>query len=513
MHQVTMKDIEELIDRHNRELPKDPNAPVDELIIGDNEVSKTVRMHIGTLAAVVGYGSYGSGKTWTCYRIFHDLKDRVFVTYVPLRYYKIRGERLTRNSDGMISLVATAIAEALVKPQSLRSRIPEVLTNAPDIQNFRIDREIEKVLEDYDSFLRKRGKEGRRPYHVVLLDEVDEGIESFADLVSLKDYIVTSRRIFDRYGSLRTMLVTLMAPVPSSGIAARTERGEIKPVHRLVEEMFFVPEPYKTLALLNVNLNERSNLMSMLRGFVAKSLELVQKKLGLTVSIREVDDALELLARTWPSIRWCKDVLTKALAISITRGFQSSLLDSVREALGEALDLDPPIVDKVLTEGRWSYVGYSLERVKDFVERLLRDACASTGPESRGECYDERAEPGFTSILCRVSKLDKRRGIVSRELAFWLRLSDVISDRTIAKAKRVFSNKYVIPIVPENIRLMLLPDNSLKVIRLPSPLVYYLLASGRALDRKFEEYCTEVLVEEIKRHAFELGQSLRELLG
>jgi hypothetical protein len=510
--QVTTKNIEDFINFHNKELPKDPNAPVNELIIGDNEVSKTVRAHIGTLATVVGYGGYGSGKTWTCYKIFHDLKNEVFVTYVPLRYYKEQGRRLTKNSEGVDSLVATAIAEALVRPQSLRLRIPEVLTNAPDLQGISIDRKIEEVLKDYDVFLRKKGGEEKKLYHVVLLDEVDEGIESVADLVSLKDYVVTSRRIFDKHGSLRTMLVTLMAPVPSPSIGARTERGEIKPIHRLVEEAFFVPEPFKALALLNVNLNERGNLMSMLRGFVVKSLELVNKKFGLTISIKDLDDALELLARTWPSIRWCRDVLTKALAKSITRGPQSSLLDNVCESLGEALDLDPLNVDKILTEGKWSYVGYSLEGVKDFVERLLKDACAFAGPEYRGECYGERTEPGFISILCRVSKLDKRKGVISKELAFWLRLSDVANNKTIAKAKRIFGNKYVVPIVPENIRLMLLPDNTLKIIKLPSPLVYYLLASERALDAEFKGYCMNVLAEEVKKHALELGQPLKELL-
>jgi hypothetical protein len=502
-----MEKIKDFIDFHNKELPKDPNAPVDELIIGDNEVSKTVEAHIGTLAAVVGYGSYGSGKTWTCYKIFHDLKNKVFVTYVPLRYYKGQGQGLTKNSQGADSLVATAIAEALVRPQSLSSRIPQVLTNALDLQSISINRKIEEVLEDYDGFLREK-----RLHHVVLLDEVDEGIKTVADVVSLKDYILTSRRIFDKHGDLRIMLVTLMAPVPSPSIGARTERGEIKPIHRLVEEAFFVPEPFKALALFNVNLNEHGNLMSMLRGFIDKSRDLVEKKFGLTVSIKDSDDALELLARAWPSIRWCRDVLTEALAKSITRGPQSSLLDSVCESLGRALDLDPLNVDKVLTEGKWSYVGYSLERVKDFVEELLKNACAFAGPEYHGECYGERTEPGFISILCKVSKLEKRKGVVGKELAFWLRLSDVADNKTIAKAKRIFGDKYVVLIAPKNIKLMLLPDNTLKVIKLPSPLVYYLLASGRALNAEFKRYCMDVLAEEVKKHALELGQSLGKLL-
>jgi hypothetical protein len=74
--QLTPQIIEDLITKHNKDLVKNPQANPNDLILADNEVSITVQSHLGTLAAIVGYGSYGSGKTWTCYRIFHELKQR-----------------------------------------------------------------------------------------------------------------------------------------------------------------------------------------------------------------------------------------------------------------------------------------------------------------------------------------------------------------------------------------------------------------------------------------------------
>jgi len=512
--QLTAEEVEKIIKRHNEELPKDPNANPDDLILGDNEVSTTVRLHLGTLTAMVGYGSLGSGKTWTCYKVFHDLKRKARVTYVPLRSYRESGRaKLTLNSRGVASLVATAIAEALVKPRSLSTEVPGALTNvSADIDDFRVDRKLEEVLEDYVKVLREK-----QEYHVVLLDEFDKGIESIDDIEALVDYIVASRHLLDKYGVVRVTLVALMAPVPSSGLRATYEN---KPAYEVFSEVFKsrypseLIEPYMALVSTGVNLNQFRNVASMLRDFAKKSVDIVKKNLGININIRDVDvdKAVRLLAGLWPSMRWGKDILVKALAEAIASGFQASLLEYVERSLKDVLGLSSPTdVKKIFVEDRWGYVGeYSTQIAREFAERVLKEACKTLGCTVQPS--SERREPGFISVSERVWKID-RRGEISRDIVFWFRLSDITDPKTIGKAQKIFGDSYIVIVAPEGTKINVAPRKMLGVIRLPRPLFYYVLtAEVKYFDNRFEDYCRKLIGEEIEKHSSWLSELLKNLL-
>jgi hypothetical protein len=84
---ITVKDVEELIKLHNEELPKNPQANKDELILVDNPVTLRIKLNKGTIVGMLVEGKWGSGKTYSCYKLFHDLKGTTLVTYVPMRFY------------------------------------------------------------------------------------------------------------------------------------------------------------------------------------------------------------------------------------------------------------------------------------------------------------------------------------------------------------------------------------------------------------------------------------------
>jgi hypothetical protein len=510
--------IEDLIKYHNEDLPKNPNANPNDLILAENEISKAIKDHLGNLVAIVGYGEYGSGKTWTCYKIFHDLKLRdVYLTYVPLRIYREkRGQyKQTLNSRGVASLIATAIAEALITPRTLNNNVSEVLTNAFDKSGFNINRGLEEVLRDYNALLKNM-----RKYHVVLLDEFDNGVESIDDIEALVDAIYTFRDIFDKDGSTRISLVALMAPIPAARLGP--EYVNI-PVYNIFEDRFInratiVPGPFRAKILLGVNLNKEYNVMSMLKNFVARSIDIVRQKFNININIENIDEAVRLLAKIWPTMRWSKDILIKALAEAITAASvtqQVNLLKYVHQALMISLDLNSPgDIEKIFIDGKWSYIGrYSTAKLQEFSEKILKDVC---GHECTAECYDKREEPGFLSIFCRVNRMISRRGggreILSKNIVIWLRLSDIVKDETIAKARNIFGDNYIILMAPDHVKIRFVPNNTLKVIKLSSPLLYYLLTAGeKNIDPMLRRDYEKVLDEEIRKHTPSLTISLGEL--
>jgi hypothetical protein len=532
--------IEDLIIRHNKDLVKDPLAVPDDLILADNEVSITVQSHLGTLTAVIGYGSYGSGKTWTCYKIFHELKQRqnVYITYVPVRAYRsVRGaHKKTLNSRGVASLVATAIAEALIAPQSLRQAVTEVLTNASNVPlNIDIGGPLESVLANYHDYLAKTGG-----YHIVLLDEVDEGFESIEDIEALVDAVYALRKLYDRDRVVRIMIVALMAPVKArSLIIARQLPADMleRSIYTIFEERFkerakllSVTAPYEALAVLGVDLDNPRNLQSMLIGFVRKSIDVINRKLGINVKVEGIENAIDLLVQIWPSMRWCQDILRRALAlaaISAIQAGQANLLNFVFQALTVSLGLDVANVRKVFIEGHWTYAKIppdeALNSLKiTLVDRLIKAACDSPTLNCFPEYDGMKREPGFASLFYRIKKIiEERRGrergriIRSKNIVFWLRLSDLDSDAAVNKAKRIFGDSYVVIIMPDKAFAKRVPENTLLVIKLPSPLIYYILAtSTKAIDSKLKELYEDILATLIsKEYLPELTRLLGELFA
>jgi len=502
---VSAVEIERLIEWHNVELSRDPNADPGDLILGDNAVSKTVRMHLGTLTAVVGYGSRGSGKTWTCYKVFHDVKRRALATYVPLNSYRESGRaKLTLNSRGAPSLVATAIAEALVKPRSLSREVPGVLANvSSDVGGFRVDRLLGEVLEDYVKVLGER-----REYHVVLLDDFDRGVEGVDDIEALVDYLIASRDLYDKYGAVRVTLAVLTSrELPNLGEAYWGKHARDVIYEALKSRRPRDAEHITSLASLDADLDERGNVASVLRDIVLKSVELVNRSYGAGVEIADVEKAVWQLVDVYPSVEWGREVLVKALARATASGSKASLLEHVEQSLKDALGMSSAEeVRKVLVEGRWSYASTDIvSAAREFTERVLKEACRISGctPQILGE----RGEPGFTSVFTRAWKAGGRVED-SVHIAFWFRVSNVNDEKTLTKARKVFGGMYVVMVAPENVNTWLLPGNVLGVIRLPNPLFYYMLVAGaRTIDPRIERYyrwLKEVKIEESARQLSEI---------
>jgi hypothetical protein len=519
--------IEEIINYHNKELPKDPNARIDDLLLVSNSISKAVETHLGTLTVVIGYGSYGTGKTWTSYKIFHELKNRAYVTYIPIRVYKNvigSSNKCVRNSKGEVSLVGTIIAEALVKPMSLKQTVGEVLTNAPDLQGIAIcGRTIEEVINDYHAYLVKNIES--YPYHVILLDEFDAGIETLADIEAIVDAVQILRSMIDRYGRSRVAIVALMAPIPSQSLGREWADIPIYKVviDRLKSRVITTSGPYEAVALLGLDLGTQQSARTMLIEFIKKAVEIINKKLGthISVSESETEDAVDILVRIWPTMRWCRDVTVKGLAKAISEALnngitQVNILNYIYDAIKDLLALDDiSYVEKILIRKAWGSMFKDIEidrlgRLKGFCEEILKAAC----PDCEFYKYSYREERGFVSLFYRIQRVVKKERkheveIKSVDVAFWLRLSD-ITDESISKASKIFAKvKYVVPIIPSNIKIGSPIEKMITPITLTPIEMYYLLtATSKAINAKLQEHLEGVLRERVQEHAPKLGRIL-----
>jgi hypothetical protein len=390
------------------------------------------------------------------------------------------------------------------------------------------------VLTDYHDYLIKTGN-----YHVILLDEIDEGFESLEDVEALVDAIYTLRRLYDRDKVVRIMIVALMAPVKArSLIIARELPADMldRPIYTIFEERFkertrlllSITAPYEALAILGVDLDNPRNLQSMLIGFTRRSIDVINQTLNINVKISGIERAAELLAQIWPSMRWCQDILKRALALAITAALstgQADLPGFVFQALTTSLSLGN--VKKVFIEGRWTYTGISpdqaLKSLKDtWAERFIRTVCESPTLSCRAEYVGIKREPGFTSLFYRIKKVvevrvgrERERRVISKNVVFWLRLSDLDSDAAINRAKRIFGDSYIVIIMPDKAFARQYPENTLLVIKLPPPLIYYLLAANvKAIDSKLRELYEEILTTLTdKEYLPELVKLLGELFA
>jgi len=67
---------------------------------------------------------------------------------------------------------------------------------------------------------------------------------------------------------------------------------------------------------------------------------------------------------------------------------------------------------------------------------------------------------------------------------------------------------------PDHVKIRFVPNNTLKVIKLSSPLIYYLLTAGeKNIDPMLRRDYEKVLDEEIRKHTPSLTTSLGELFA
>ncbi|MGC8987980.1 hypothetical protein [Infirmifilum sp.] len=529
--------VREIIDRYNLEEPKNPNANVDDLILVDNVATETLKLHAWNVTVAIITGHWGSGKTYSALKLFHDLKNSAYVTYVPARYAK--GLAPQTKVDNVRSTVATIIAKALSQPRTLSNEVAGVITNVNSDINMPIDRELSEFLEDYYLKLREMNAK-----HLLLLDELEEAIRAEEDLTALIYTMRILRKLFDQYGAARLTVACFVAPF-QPGTRAFTVAGTSKltdyikyRLSRLEAEARYVLD--KT-ALIEID--EMGITKEILRGMFTKSIEVIKKEvrkrlnLELDVDLRNADSAIDLIAKSSKWIRFGRDLLIDVISnvmnqyakktnkyISISADCKSVAEEVIKEILGLkkfetklGIGLD---LKEILVSGRLTKIPMDLKFAGEVIEKVLADALR----DKRASFYKlgERSQIGFRSITYLVvvrSQERKGRETIERSLeipiTFWFRFTDV-NPGTVAMANKVFSNKNVLIITTENTKFELRRAEGprsfslLGIIRLPPEIAYYIIAGSAIFSEKIREGLQKRFEQE---YAPKIVESIRQVPG
>jgi hypothetical protein len=420
-----------------------------------------------------------------------------------------------------------------------------VLTNADDVPGMQIEgRKLGEILREYQE---KVLYHTARQHHIILLDEFEEGIRGYDDIVALTDIAYTARAyMHDEHGYVGVKVVAVMALVPPP--ESIREHLQSKYIHealsheiekRLAKLSHEHTIPFRTIMIPPVDLGHPSNTLSVLRQFAERSIEIVKQKLHASFTITNIDRAVKLLVNIWPIARWAKDILMEALAEAIAaaaEGKDGDLLYYTKLMLKQSLDMrEDEDVEKILVEGKWGTLKEEdvPDNIKGFIERVLREVCSKIVKQSSAvtDCdyiyMDVKRERGFVTVHYRIRVLTeekvparkrgestterssrKREGIVStprsHDIIFWLRQSD-ITKKTV-RSMKIESKMPVVLIMPENVRIKApLPENIVAIVRLPSPLMYYVSVSAkRAINAELGKFYDEVLDGYIQQAALSL---------
>lgn len=513
---VGLGEIRNLIDHLNVTAPRNVTAEPEDLILVDNRVSKTIKSHYGNLTVVVVEGSWGTGKTSTALKVFHDLKKHAYVTYASAREVMKRARMVPKTKVmGQPSLLATLIATLLVQPQQLlRERELEqyVLTNAPSV-NLSIDCELSELLETYsENLIREKRK------HVILIDELEVVIKDEADLNAIAVCMITLRRLFDR-GHANITIAFLVPPLRTGRAyelvkkarLADAIRDRVRSVLQTSSQVDFETEArYVFNKVLFGNLEEPSILREVYKNFVEKAVQTLNKEYKIQIAITsDVDVAIDLLAQIARYVRFGRDILVDAIAKSVSEN--KSLKDSIMETLRENFGYKDPI--KVLRDGKFGNIEIDINFFSKVVEEYVLKKLKDEGTISSYTKLEERRVRGFESvtymIIChRGAKKTPEKLAVS----FWIRPSD-LSDRSVASIKRYFGNKKTVLITTLNAKhgaLAFSQADLVDIIRLPNEIMFYLIAPDNIHDQELREGLKEKLIED---HIHRFEEAIRTMVG
>lgn len=484
--------IKELIDHYNERAPRDSLANPKDLILADNKVTETIKSHYGTLSVAVVEGGYGSGKTSSALKIFHDLKDKTYVTYASARNLLdyVRSIGIKTNVNGRPSFLATLIALLLTrskKTSEVDGLREYVLTNAQDI-DLDINSELSDLLERYSKKLAEIKKK-----HVLLIDELEQALTAEEDLMAIAICMVTLRRLFDKGYSYLTIVFFIPPIRPGSRAYEVTKGGPlIDRIKEFVKTIVLTtshdPEGEARYIFDKVffgDLEDPNIIKEIYEGFIERVNSLLSK-LGGNYKTNLVTDkvAIELLASVTKYVRFGKDLLVEAIVKSIEE--QKSLKDCIVEVLKDKLDLDGTDPIKVLRYGKFGAIDFDLINFKEVIERSLRklkDERVITGFSE----LETRHAKGFESVTYMVTYYGGARKPQEKlTVTFWLRLSD-LTDKGLSKVNTYFKNKDVILVTTLNAKHGAVVSSAIKsinIIRLPSEMIYYIIARNRIRDRK-----------------------------
>lgn len=479
-------EIRKLIVKYNEEEVKNIKADPNELILVDNRITRTIKMHRGNIVAAIVSGHWGSGKTKSALKLFHDLKNSIYVTYVPTRYVVDKLQAKTRIERGTSSIVATLIAKALTHPQELSKSVQGVMTNANDIK-LSVNGKLSDIIEQYYLHLREEDAE-----YLLLIDELENAIRQPDDIDAISEAISTLRRLFDYYGSMRLTIILFASTFTPGSKPYEVTKGSKRlseAIKSRLQHMYGEEAMYILDKVVFTDIDRPEITKEILKGILDRSLSLISKKFGINVNLYNKDAAVEFIVKASRWVRFGRDILVDAIAraviSSINEGANSIDLKEVarnvvKEVLG--LDVDP---EKVLLKGKLSLVNIDMRHVEGIINSILKQLQI----EGLADFYkvEERIESGFTSFTYIARRVQRNR-VVEIPITFWLRFTD-ITTRGINKANRLFSNRKVLMITTEICKHGRLTSSRkefdlMGVIPLPSELAYYIIAGSRILDSK-----------------------------
>ncbi len=514
---VSPQIIRNIIDQYNFEEPKNPSANVEDLILVDNSATLTIKNHLGNLLTVIVSGRWGSGKTYSALKLFHDLKSSLYITYVPVRYASTINP--STKIRGKVSTLATIIAKSFAEPRSM-SKEYGVITNAPDkTVEININKELEDFLEDYYHIIKNENTK-----HILLLDELELSIKGPEDLDTLIDSMKILRKLYDKYGSNRLMIIYFTSPFqPGTAPYNLTGVDEISlyirsKLHELGSESRYIYDKIIFLSLDDIQV-----VKDTLLGILHKSRELIKKKLNLDVNLRNEKATIELIAKNFRWIRFGRDILIIALsrAYSGEKGgtdidLKELLKEAIRESLGFPMlekrvgrAIDP---EKLLLENKLAEIPINFDHVSRIIESKIFNKIGRS--DINFFKMEDRTELGFQSItyISRISVQARGRPSISYiPITFWFRFSD-INPKTISKANRIFAGRRIILIMTEDSRIKadISGIDLSGVIHMPSEIIYYLIAGDIIRDTRIREELDERFERE---YAHKIISSIRQIFG
>jgi len=524
---VSLYKILNIIDKYNMEEPKKPESDPSKLILVDNDVTLTVKNHLGNLIAVIAEGHWGTGKTWSALKLYHDFKleDSVFITYIPARYVVEYIKSPETKVEGVGSTLATVIAKGYCRPQELAKNIQGVMTNAPDT-SVDISKELSDVLKEYYLIISNKKVDKR---HILLIDEVEESIKSRIDLDALSQTLITLRKLFDEYGSTRLMLVLLLPPlihkprlydiVGSTMLSSyiRSKLHEDEHVRRYILDK-----------IVFINLEHPKNTKTVLSSLGRRIIEVVKSELEsdmkakIEVDVADIDEAVDFIVKVAKWIRFGRDLLVKGIAQALSKGINEgvskvSLKEEIKNVVSAILGFEgEEDIVKVLSKGELSRIDIDMDHVRELTFNILEDLKRDRVINSF-YMVEERKEKGFTSFTYAIKLIRRERGrenIIEIPITFWLRFTS-IGVKGVHKANRIFEGRKIIVLTVRGCKHGELVRAGKRfsienIVYLPYELAYYVVSGNRIMDEKIRTILKERFDQEIKP---EIISSLRRIAG
>jgi hypothetical protein len=512
---IREEDVRQLIEKHNKEEPKNPDANPEVLILAESSFTYSVELHLGNITMAVLEGGWGTGKTSSALLLFHKLKRRAphpHVSYIPCREVMKIVEpevRVKVNGTYSPSYLATLIVLSLIRPLSLASgfnKLPgseyvfmttleEDLDLNVDIMNEDVLTLIEKIADYYAS-------KGMK--HVLLLDELERCLVSQEDVILLGKLPETLRGRSDRYGSSPiVMILFAIDPIPADmPITQYVGRSIGTYITSTIRRNLGPGAGY----VLDKMIMDKAKLTeSLLYEIVEKSVMVVAKRYNVEPDLlkpTEVGPVLRELTSMTYHIRFSSDLLILSLASSFAKALKEKSRQNLLEHFDNVISrivsgIDPDVVRRVLVRGDFTIIEdivgkdvilYNLSR---YIGEVMKEVGREMG--ARPLLVGERRDRGFLSLTYSVAlTMPSRRGeveVVEKPLVFWLRYTS-ITEETVRKANKVFYRSNVVILSAEKIRHhpgLALPRefNIIDIAYVPHDVLFFLVVgSDRINDLK-----------------------------